>query len=200
MRAIIVLSLLLIGCEAPKGSITDSSGKVVGGQSDVRELTRAESRVSIVGDDSFVSRRQGMSLPSRWGEMLSGNGFVWRYEKLHASGFDPSVTPEERMTNSWSLQFLSRMGASLRGAKPQTMAVMGKQITYTFAAGGNWNCLVFATVFGQTRFAQSYGDEAFYGVGCLQGPNNSDQALEARARDLMGRIRFDDGLLNRAKQ
>ncbi len=160
-----------------------------------------DATISIVGDDSFVKSRFYRNYLYHDYEVLTFHRGFLSYGKAHP-GYALAAS---LYGNSEVVEDFNRFKA----AKQRAMSVSEDDVqirtniygTYSVVSKGSRSdgCLRALQYFGPANSPNSPGNQRVR-VGACWGPGKGGkERLEAFVYDLMSRVRFDDGAINRAK-
>jgi hypothetical protein len=191
--------LILSGCALPRAPGREYT---VGGQdlgsSSGRKITVAESQVSFSGENDPVRSREANSLRDRYVEnLVLSNGAILGYEKLYNSGFTSRDTPADLVKYEVDKPRYRDRGIVF----DRTGVKRAGQFFYFVQESTTSTCFVFRAFFGDTSKGRpdNIGDQGSYGNVCYSSSERSAAALEAEMLALLGRVRFDEGAINRAR-
>jgi hypothetical protein len=191
--------LILAGCtiERDPGREYTVMGQDLG-SSATRPIAVAESKVSFTGEKDPVRSRAVRSLKDRYSEFLVlQNGARLIYGKLYLSGFTGRDKDEDVLRTD-----VEAPGYRNRGIVFDRAAVKhAGPISYFVQESQSSTCFAFRGTFGDTRNGprDNRGDQEAYGGVCYSAPVRSASALEMEMLALLGRVRFDDGAINKAR-
>jgi hypothetical protein len=199
MKWILALSVLLAGCavERDPNRMYTVTGQDLGATSG-HEITVAESKVSFTGDTDPARSRSAHSLRDHYTEdLVLKNGASLGYEKLYNSGFTSRDTPADLVKYEVEKPRYRDRGIVFDRAGVKRAG----QFFYFVQESQSSTCFVFRAFFGDTSKgrADNIGDQGSYGNVCYSSTVRTAAALEAEMLDLLNRVRFDDGLINKAR-
>ncbi len=161
-------------------------------------VTLAESKVSIVGDDTFVSRRFQKYTSNRFSEILNITGGHLFYEQMYPGYYLTDTNyPKER-----TIEYLNRYKQArlldLRATTSDVRESHNQYAEYYYVAVKNDQglCVAAQQFFG---VAAQLGDQHVAVRACWPVARGSAAKLETFLHDVMARVRFDDGAVNAAK-
>src|SRR5260221_7189368 len=197
MKWICVAAALLAGCTVTRepGRTYTPTGKDLG-PSARQSVTLADSKVSFTGDKDPVRSREVLSLKDRYSEhLILENGANLDYDKLHMSGFKGSETDADIL--QWELEHPGYSGITFdRGAVKRSGV-----FTYIISSSQSKTCFAFHGTFGDTNKGprDNRGNQETFGGICYSSSVRTAAALETEMLSLLGRVRFDDGAINRGR-
>ena len=182
---VLITALLVAGCQE------SNIDKLV-------PVTLAESKVSIVGDDTFVNRRFQKYTVNRFFEILSITGGHIFYEQMYPGYYlTDNNYPKERTIEYLNKYKQARL-LDLRATTSDVRESHNQYAEYFYVAVKNdqGSCVAAQQFFGVT---EQLGDQHVAVRVCWPVARGSAAKLETFLHDLMERVRFDDGAINEAK-
>jgi hypothetical protein len=195
---LVILSALLAACEVERRANVEytNTGQELGARG-FREIDVSDSKISFAGDDP-VKRREAEILKDRYVERITfKNNGVLRYSKLFSGGFISRDTPTDMIRSSLDMTFYKDKGINFDGSKIRKTS----QFTYLLQSSPTYNCFVAFAYFGTGTNARqdSPGNQSIAVSMCYGVASKSAAALEAEMVDILSRVRYDDGIGNRAR-
>lgn len=170
--------------------------------SDFKEVSRHLSEVSIVGDDSFITKTLWLEDSCGYKEILNMKGGYIDYKRLNSDCYFTDTTVAEMAKN------LMNQPNLIKALSINLESLVAKKRTTTFgdyywvsATNSRVTCITAASVFGDLNTATSgagtlNGDQVLSGRICLRKP---EQVAIKTAHELIDRIRPDGGKHNKLK-
>lgn len=193
-----LIALTAVGCETPPNAARTTTGQVIGTTSE-EQITAADSLVSVVGSSALITRRVRRQFPERYQETLGLVGGSMFYEKTFTAGFGGEST--DAMQLFFRDKFFVDNGLSFTSSAIQSAVNFTGRYKYIVVASDKAKCVVFQEYFGRETPVQGGIAYPEYVVGARCSPPVGPQAdaLQNDTLDLLGRLRFDGGLLNRGQ-
>jgi hypothetical protein len=196
----IVLTATLAACappaQPPAGPPPGAASGAAG------EITRADSQVSIAGDDSFVLRRQLQRLPDRYVETLTlddGAIFYFRFNAPRAGEDADGRVIIERLlaTETYRELGLSQRPDAFKAARNRYGT-----FDYAVLEGSDVRCMIMSQFFGGAGGpgVAAPRNQEFRLTKCIDKDNARAAALEADVMEIIARVNFDGGAMNRARR
>jgi hypothetical protein len=164
-------------------------------------LTTEESKISLVGDDTFVINRYKYKLYDRYSETITFRGgylnFSEAYPGYELTGFnDLDRDIVKRFNNNKTIK---NRGLSVTKSDVRYKKNTYSEYAYLIKGDEKGTCMLVMAFFGQGESVDSPGNKSIYSGICRNIPKGTQENLEAFMHDLMSRLRFDDGAINKAK-
>ena len=162
-------------------------------------ITRNEAKVSIVGDDSFVTSRYKRTYRYSEYEGLKFKGGYLSYAKAHGvAGYINTFQASDVVFKFNRDKAIKRRNLEVSSDDVQKNENQYGSYLYVSKGNENGNCAVVFQVFGH-KTSDFIGDQTVNGGACWQTWKGSLADLDKFVHDLMARVRFDDGAINKAK-
>ena len=157
----------------------------------------AESAISLEGDDSVIIRRQQNLLPGRYQERwrVKNGGNIF-FEELYASYFTRAEDPARFLIRT-SARRLKNLGMALSPDEVKKTDYEEGVIFYASKKDAQRTCVVFNGNFGDMQYGN--GNRHLSGGVCQFNNKALSADLESAVLDILGRMRYDEGALNRTK-
>jgi hypothetical protein len=194
-----LVALALAGCALPHdpGREYTVSGQDLG-SSARRPITIGESKVSFTGPSDPVRSREVKALVDRYSEFLVlNNGANLNYSRLYLTGFSERDSDESVLRADVEEQ----PGYRDRGIVFDRKAVKRfGPFSYIVQTSSSNTCFAFHGTFGAASSPRNNrGDQESFGGICYSAALRTAPQLEREMLDLLGRARFDDGAINKAR-
>ncbi len=196
---ILLTTLALLGaCEAPSGAAVSAGGTVLATEA-VETISEALSAISIDGSTVPITRRTRRQSTGRYQETLyfvAGNIF---HERSYGAGFgDDTLEIIERTART---KFFVDNGLQLRRGDIKTALNANGALRHVTMLSDKQVCFVGAQMLGPPRAVHGGPGSAAYlrALRCATPTEAGKLNLEESMVDLIGRLRFDGGELNRAR-
>lgn len=162
-------------------------------------ISRSQSQLSISGDDSIVTQRHLRRLPDRYDEVLTLDDGMIEYLKYPSgrSGEDA----DGRVTIQRLLQTETYQQLGLPELPPGYKVGRNRngEFDYTIVDGAEVRCVLMSQFFGVAMPGGGRTQELRL-TRCRAPGAPRFAALEADVLEMIGRIAFDGGAINRAKE
>ena len=194
---IVGAALLISACQtASSGTTAKTVTGVNLGKTSWHLIEVADSKISIEGDQSLVVERQANSLPDRYQERwrVRDGGLIF-YEHLYDAAFNDAQSMESMLVEEIGrgrVQF----GLGIKPDNVKTARFKSGRVVYETGTDGERTCLSFyAAGFGDLPYG--LGEKALIGNICQFKSGRLGTEPESKMLDLLKRLRFDDGALNK---
>jgi hypothetical protein len=195
----IAISLLaLASCTLSRDPNTDytNTGEPLGAKQR-KEITLAESRVSFIGTDP-TKKHEAQNLRDRYLEIitLKNNGTI-TYDKLFKAFYADHTNEDNLISQVENWDIFKKEGISL----PKASIKKRDWFAYATLSSSSYTCFMFRGKFGYgtgPERGEGQNEEAFGGI-CYRSAAKTADAIEAEMLEILSRIRFDDGAINKAK-
>ena len=148
-------------------------------------IKMAESAICLEGDDSVIIRRQQNLLPGRYQER-------WRVASYFTRAEDPA-----RFLIRTSARRLKNLGMALSPDEVKKTDYEEGVLFYASKKDAQRTCVVFNGNFGDMQYGN--GNRHLSGGVCQFNNKALSADLESAVLDILGRMRYDEGALNRTK-
>lgn len=185
MALVLIIALLVAGCQDP------GSDRLV-------PVTLAESKVSIVGDDTFVTRRFQKYTNNRFSEVIKITGGYLFYERMHPGYYLTDTNYPKNRAVEYLNEYKLAKSLELHATASDVRESQNQYAEYYYVAVKNdqGSCVAAQQFFG---VAEQLGDQHVAVRACWPVARGSAAKLETFLHDLMARVRFDDGAINEIK-
>lgn len=202
------LSLALVtglaACKPPEEGAQSIRSRALVMTTPWENLSIAETRVSILGDDPVVARRaQWEPVKNVYKEaMQTGNG-VLQFERRKRVPKGQALPAAEELAKRYgSGKAAKEAGLKLDQANIRTVSIDSGEVAYVVGQD-KLACAIFFLYSKESFFEPRDGIEpqyqALHGTACEKPGSSKAQALEADIVDLASRVRFDEGRFSRTK-
>ena len=199
MRPALVVALMfgLAACAPVQRAAAPQGAQSPAGPEARFDVGRADSQVSIAGDDSIVLRRQVRRLPDRYDEVLTLEDGMIEYQKFAAprTGEDAdgrAIIRRLLATDTYRQLGLPQQPESYRASRNRN-----GEFDYALLDGDDLRCVLMSQFFGGS--ANAGRNQELRVALCRENDAPRAEALEADAMALIGRINLDGGAGNRAR-
>jgi len=195
-----VLVICAAACtlERDPNHIYTSTGQDLGSR-DRHTIDLVNSKVSFAGADDPVKSREAQNLKDRYVEYVTlKNGGAITYGKLFYGGFAPLFGEEERLQQHAEADVQKSRGIVFS----KEMVKRSGQFVYFVQSSASSTCFLFHSTFGTATgeiHVGSRGNQEAYGGVCFPASSRTASALETEMLEYLGRVRFDDGEINRSR-
>ena len=186
--------LALAACQT--GTTARSVGGTVLGTRAWHVIPVADSKISVEGDQNLIQERRANLLPSRYQEQwrLKDGGYIF-YEELYQGAFSDAVPLEKSLVDVVG-RARAQLGLPIKPENIKRTTFKTGSMVYETEGDGERTCFsFFASGFGTVPHA--YGEKALRGEACQFKNGALGADVEAKMLDLLKRVKFDDGELNR---